>query len=591
MTKKILPPIIYETPYNKKNATNLDEHIKNSVQEDQQDYLINYPTVYIINENSQHRQAKYTVYVGETNDIQRRTLQHLDTDPVSRKDWQELKETADATMFVIGHKHFNKSLTLDIENRMMHYLSGVNTVWHLNNRRDNAQKEYFTADEMEPIFNKIWHKLHQRKPDLFPMQRIVEESALFKASPFFKLSAEQLHAKNQILDIVNQALKKEITNQLVLVEGEAGAGKTVLMSNIFYDLAKQHHNQLSVTMMVNHPQQEKVYRQIVDKLDIPNVKVQKVVTFINKHFSDHPVDIAFVDEAHLLLTKRSQAYYGHGDNELLDIIKRAKVTVAVYDDQQILSNTQIIEDDDKKEILKYHPYIVPLHNQMRIHASKAMVKWLRNVIDNHVIDQAPDDKSYDLKVFDDPAKMQNAIQEKAKEDDNHGISRMLATFDWAYSSAKKNDDDPKGLWCVSFQDKNSNQKWSMPWNLQLDPDKQEKHQISGVKYSDLSWAEQPHTVREIGSTYTVQGSDLNYAGVVLGPSIKYRNGKIVFDTSQSKDKKVYQHRLMHDGSKKEFSQKLIQNEFNVLMTRGVNGLYIFAVDPALRKVLKQKIHH
>lgn len=585
MTKKILSPIVYETPYNKKNATQLDEHIKDSVQEDLQEYLINYPTVYIINEDSQHQKAKYTVYVGETNDIQRRTLQHLDTDPVSRKDWQQLKETNDATMFVIGHKHFNKSLTLDIENRMMHYLSGVNTVSHLNNRRDNAQKDYFTADEMETIFNKIWHQLHQRKPDLFPMQRIVEESALFKASPFFKLSVEQLHAKNQILDIVGQALKNDTTNQLVLVEGEAGAGKTVLMSNIFYDLAKQNHNQLSVTMMVNHPQQEKIYRQIVDKLDIPNAKVQKVVTFINKHTPDKPIDIAFVDEAHLLLTKRSQAYYGHGNNELLDIIKRAKVTVAVYDDHQILSNTQIIEDDDKKEILKYKPFIVPLHNQMRIHASKAMVKWLRNVIDNHVIEDAPHDKSYDLRVFDDPATMQAAISKKATEDNNHGISRMLATFDWPYSGAQKNKNDQHGLWEVSEGD------WHMPWNLQLRPDKNAKHQISGVKYSDLSWAEQPHTVREIGSTYTVQGSDLNYAGVVLGPSIKYRNGRIVFDASQSKDKKVYQHRLMHDGSKKEFSQKLIQNEFNVLMTRGVNGLYIYAVDPTLRKALKQKIRH
>ena len=27
-----------------------------------------------------------------------------------------------ASLFIIGHEHFNKSLTLDIENRLMHYM-------------------------------------------------------------------------------------------------------------------------------------------------------------------------------------------------------------------------------------------------------------------------------------------------------------------------------------------------------------------------------------------------------------------------------------------------------------------------------------
>ncbi|MCG4607578.1 DUF2075 domain-containing protein, partial [Bifidobacterium longum] len=68
----------------------------------------------------------------------------------------------------------------------------------------------------------------------------------------------QNQAKKKILNTVEQALAKNQTGQLVLVTGEAGAGKTVLMSNIFYELAKQ--DQLNAVMMVNHPQQVKVYR-------------------------------------------------------------------------------------------------------------------------------------------------------------------------------------------------------------------------------------------------------------------------------------------------------------------------------------------
>lgn len=37
-------------------------------------YLLNYPTVYIIKDKNDR---KYRVYVGETNDIQRRTDQHI----------------------------------------------------------------------------------------------------------------------------------------------------------------------------------------------------------------------------------------------------------------------------------------------------------------------------------------------------------------------------------------------------------------------------------------------------------------------------------------------------------------------------------
>lgn len=584
MSNNIPSPIIYQTKYDRSIAKNLDQEIKtNFSQNDKSKLLINYPTVYIINEDNKRKKAKYTVYVGETNDIQRRTLQHLDSDPSSRSDWRQLQQTSDVLMYIIGHKHFNKSLTLDIENRMMHYLSGVNSVFHLNNRRDNAQGNYYKDEEMIPIFNKIWNKLHRLKPDLFPLQRLVEESALFKASPFHKLTPAQLSAKSQILQVVEQALRTNQTNQLVLVQGEAGAGKTVLMSNIFYDLATENDHNLNVTMMVNHREQEKVYEQIVDKLNMPNnARVQKVTTFINKHSEDQPIDIAFVDEAHLLLTQRSQAYYGHGENELFDIIKRARVTIAVYDKKQVLSNSQIVEKHDQEEIEKRVNYRITLKNQMRIDASPQMVEWLRNLLDQQVITPAPDDSKYVLKVFDDPAKMQAAITKKAHIDGDNGISRMLATFDWNYSGMSKNDD---GLWEVSEA------SWHMPWNLQLKPTKNDKHKIAGVKYSDLSWPEQPHTINEIGSTYTIQGLDLNYAGVIIGPSVKYRNNKIVFDPTASKDKKVINSRTMIDGSKQKFSTELIKNEFNVLMTRGVHGLYLHAVDPALQQALKKAIQN
>ena len=77
-------------------------------------------------------------------------------------------------------------------------------------------------------------------------------------------------------------------------------------------------------------------------------------------------------------------------------------------------------------------------------------------------------------------------------------------------------------------------KWHKPWNRELESElsKKEKRAIKG-----LAWAEQPQTIDEVGSTFTIQGFDLNYAGVILGPSVKYRNGKIIFEPSASHNSK------------------------------------------------------
>ncbi len=64
------------------------------------------------------------------------------------------------------------------------------------------------------------------------------------------------------------------------------------------------------------------------------------------------------------------------------------------------------------------------------------------------------------------------------------------------------------------------------------------------KVKNLSWAEQPQTIDEVGSTFVIQGFDLNYAGVILGPSVKYRDGHIVFDSQASCNAKAVRNRTL-----------------------------------------------
>lgn len=126
-------------------------------------------------------------------------------------------------------------------------------------------------------------------------------------------------------------------------------------------------------------------------------------------------------------------------------------------------------------------------------------------------------------------------------------------------------------------------EWHKPWNRELEAELSKKEKRSIKR---LAWAEQPQTINEVGSTFTIQGFDLNYAGVILGPSVKYRDGKVIFDPSASHNNKAVQNRTLSDGSKQKFGEILIQHEVRVLMTRGVNGMFIYACDSELQEALK-----
>ena len=74
-------PIIEQVNYDK----NVPDELNNLVGADvaKRRLLLEYPTVYVI--YSPNKRGGYEVYVGETNDIDRRTSEHLLEDPKSER--------------------------------------------------------------------------------------------------------------------------------------------------------------------------------------------------------------------------------------------------------------------------------------------------------------------------------------------------------------------------------------------------------------------------------------------------------------------------------------------------------------------------
>lgn len=579
-TRKI-KPIVYQIEDNAVSLKEFEEKLYETEPEKVQDVILNYPTVYIHNWKETN---DYEVYIGESNNVIQRTKQHF-KEAEHSGNWQYLLQRNKAQLFIIGHEHFNKSLTLDIENRLMHYMMSIDKVRKIHNQRGNPQNKYYPDNELDSIFHNIWLNLRKENPDLFPTVSTIKDSAIFKASPLHKMTSEQEQAKELIIYKTIEALNRGQRKQLIFIEGEAGTGKTVLNSSTFYELLTRATElgikDLQCYLMVNHDEQIKVYQQIAKKLGLTDdygEVVCKPTTFINHHTSEDPIDVAFVDEAHLLLTQGKQSY--KGKNQLQDIIERAKVTVVMFDENQILKTEQFWEAqilDRFKNQAKQNKNYIELKNQLRISADKETIDWIDAFTKYKELNRIPCDRSgYEIRIFDKPDDLDKEIKKKAGSKDS-ALSRLIATYDWKYKEKKSAESRLLRYWEVMIG------KWHKPWNYELEKemDRKEKRKIKS-----LSWAEQPQTINEVGSTFTIQGFDLNYAGVILGPSVKYRDGKIVFDADASCNDKAIQNRTLSDGTKQKFGETLIQHEVRVLMTRGVNGLYIYACDEELRKALK-----
>ena len=585
---RVAEPIVEKLQDNISSLKEFEKEISNSNDEKFKDIILNFPIVYIHNWKNKE---DYEVYVGESNNIFQRTKQHY-SKMTAEDEWQNNLSDGKANLYIIGHEHFNKSMTLDIENRLIHYLMSAESIKKVHNGRSNPQNRYYPIEELNYIFTKIWRKLRKDNKEIFPLETTIKDSAIFKASPLHKLTEEQQKAKELIIEKVIKALKNDERGQLIFIEGEAGTGKTVLNSSTFYELfcryeeAKNNNEDLidetsNCFLLVNHDEQITVYNQIANKLGLTDKYgqvVYKPTSFINKYSVDNPVDVVFVDEAHLLLTQGKQSY--RGNNQLEDILKRARVVVVMFDEDQILTTEQYWEDElleKYKNIAIKNGNYIKLENQLRMHANEDVIEWINSFTKKGIIRQLPADLGdYEIKIFDTPEELEKQILKKSLKDETK-LSRLIATYDWPYNSNKNSKKDFK-YWEVKIG------KWHKPWNRELeqDLDRKQKREIK-----KLSWAEQPQTIKEVGSTFTIQGFDLNYAGVILGPSVKYRNGRIVFDTNESCNEKATRNRTLSDGTSKKFGEKLLKHEVRILMTRGVNGLYIYAYDDELREHLKQ----
>lgn len=251
-----------------------------------------------------------------------------------------------------------------------------------------------------------------------------------------------------------------------------------------------------------------------------------------------------------------------------------------------------------------------------------------------------DDLPYQVKIFQSPEAMHQALDKRRDSlrktlDDmrkNNKLSsaypvidlcRMVATYDWPYVKSKQ-----KGFVTLyHVKTKDGDDEWRMPakWRRKYEPvdypelkqkETKDDVEITGVFQMPWNggndsnkdhWVSRDDTKEEVGSYFTVQGADLNVAAVIIGPSVtcdydgdpqkpwsKYEiKGHqeevqyIQFNPERSKDSYIGNtDHLNGSGNTIDFTRTFICNQLNVLLTRGVRELYIYAVDEGLSRALR-----
>ncbi len=504
-----------------------------------------YPVVYFLNNNTM-------VYIGETVAVRNRMKNHLKNP--ERKSLDK--------MTVIIHEKFNRSATYNIETKLINYFL-ADERYKLQNKSqtvDSVSHNYYDKPFYnEKLFNELWDQLKE-KDYVTHSREVIENKDIFKLSPFKELSIEQIELKEKIIDVCEKHINDE-RPFVFLVKGEAGTGKSVVLSAVFnriQELAKEKSSALYNSnnfLLVNHGEMLKTYQKIAGKVKaLKKNNFDKPTPFINKRKkANEKADIVFVDEAHLLLTRADSFNNFNENNHLEEIMKHSRIVILVYDDKQVLKMKSYW---DKNKLLhlvdNHHSEEYILKNQFRMQASLEIINWIDQFVEKKIL-PIPKEEEFDFQIFDSAVQMYKKICEKNK---NFGLARVVSTFDYVH----KKDGETYYI---------KENQFKLPWNTTTN--------------RDTTWAEREDTIKEVGSIYTIQGFDLNYVGVILGPSVTYDQEKdeLKIITENYKDTEAFKGKDAFDDPK-YIKERIILNSINVLLKRGIKGLYIYASDPELR---------
>lgn len=148
----------------------------------EESYLSNWPMLYILENGKQ-------AYIGQSNHAKTRMDEHLKT---------KEKQIFDKVHFIYSSQ-FNQSVTFDYEAKLIQYIVADELYKVHNKNAGMADKEYYNKKKYDEKFQVLWRKLQREKIVKHSLEEL-ENSDLFKYSPFKELNNDQRMAVEQIIE-------------------------------------------------------------------------------------------------------------------------------------------------------------------------------------------------------------------------------------------------------------------------------------------------------------------------------------------------------------------------------------------------------
>lgn len=420
------------------------------------------------------------------------------------------------------------------------------------------------------IFNKVIDSpIRPSKKLLNEVSSMIEQGN----TSAFSLLEDQIVARNIILDKIRPLLKKngDFQKSVIIVKGGPGTGKTVIALHILAELSR---HQLSVQYATkSKPLLEGVRHQIR-----PNARIlfQNVTSYVPASADENSADVLLVDEAHRI-QKSANNQYTKAENrttlpQVDTIIRASKVTVFFIDDRQAIRGAEIGSAELIREAAKRWDAKVEeceLTSQFRCNGSDNYMDWLEQVLYNKPITSSFQPEDFDLKIFTDPQSMYEALVEQNNKSGQ--TARLMAGFCWPWSTSVVDGDLVKDVQIGDF---------AMPWETS---DRVPYTKLTKKYPKWFEWAYKPLGIEQVGCIYTAQGFEFDYAGVIIGGDLKYDpvSKQIITDKSACKDPVLRQNRQEATMTFDDY----VRNIYRVLMSRGMKGCYVYAVDDNLSNYL------
>jgi len=527
-----------------------------------------FPVVYILFD-----ETAMCAYIGESTNAKARLTTHL-----SHIDKSKLKKA-----YIVSSPLFNKSAALDIESYLIQSMPslGFNL---LNGNAGIANHNYYQKDLYSTLFKNIWSELTFDNVEPKSLLEI-KNSDIFKYSPYKTLTQDQFNSSIEILE--NITTKKKVTT---FVNGLAGTGKTILAIYLIkilsdyrsYDndeftelddslqtaitkLKSNYPDSLSIGFVVPMTSLRNTLKSVFGKVH----GLSKKMVIGPSDVVKQKYDLLIVDEAHRLTRRVSITNYRDFDNankklgldnsgtQLDWILKSSKHQVLFYDSEQSIKPADVRKEDfDYIKTLSTSTEI-QLVSQLRSKGGKDYISFVDELLNNRlpINHKKFSSTDYELVMF---TSMDDMVEQLRKRESEHGLSRMMSGYSWKWVS-RANENTPDTV-------------------------------IDGVGLTwnrvSKDWINSTTDATEMGCIHTVQGYDLNFAGVIFGEEITFdKKMKLI---TVNKEKYFDAKGKAAIRSPEELHNYIIKI-YKTMMYRGIKGTYIYACDEGLRDYFSKTI--